>query len=276
MVIDFRKALNALSDVVQNRPIPLREFDQIYMKIGDLVIQAEFIARKMKNLDVIFIGDGDAIGLSIVHLKKKKIFTDSPSHILVLDFDERIVNSINKFAYNNKLSKKINAILYNVCDPLPSSYRHSRDGFYTNPPWGASNKGQSVTAFIQRGMEAIKPKGLGAIVIADDEELDWTNQVLFNTQDMVIKSGFIVSEMIPGLHKYHLDDDPDLTSCCILVRNVSCKKQIVSKPLSSEVLNNFYGFNTPLKVKYVKDLSGLNSGKAPDGSYKLIPLEDKK
>ena len=35
--IDLKAAINAISDVVQNRPRPLREFDQIYMKAGDVV-----------------------------------------------------------------------------------------------------------------------------------------------------------------------------------------------------------------------------------------------
>jgi predicted methyltransferase len=72
MALDFREALNAISDVVQNRPAPLREFDQIYMKVADLVIQAEFIARKFDGLDTVFIGDGDSISLSTMHLKQKK------------------------------------------------------------------------------------------------------------------------------------------------------------------------------------------------------------
>ena len=38
MALDLRAALNAVSDVVQNRPPPLREFDQIYMKVGDVVV----------------------------------------------------------------------------------------------------------------------------------------------------------------------------------------------------------------------------------------------
>lgn len=42
--IDLRKAINALSDVVQNRPRPIRQFDQIYMKTGDMVLQSEFVA----------------------------------------------------------------------------------------------------------------------------------------------------------------------------------------------------------------------------------------
>ena len=36
MKLDIRLAMNAVSDVIQNRPQPLREFDQIYMKAGDL------------------------------------------------------------------------------------------------------------------------------------------------------------------------------------------------------------------------------------------------
>jgi predicted methyltransferase len=277
MALDLREALNTISDVVQNRPAPLREFDQIYMKVGDLVIQAEFIARKFDGLDIVFIGDGDSISLSTVYLKQKKVFTYGPSHIKVLDFDERIVNSINHFADNNELADKIEAVLYNVCDPLPAAYRCASDAFYTNPPWGASNDGKSVTAFVRRGIEAIKSRGMGAVVIADDEALEWTSQVLLRTQEMLIKSGFIVSEMIPGLHKYHLDDTPELTSCCILARDVATEPRLAnSTPLSTDVLANFYGRNNPLQVHYVKDRSGLNLGKASDGSYELIRLEEKR
>lgn len=274
MPYDIREALNTISDVVQNRPIPLREFDQIYMKVGDLVIQADFIARKFNDQNVIFIGDGDAISLSVMHLRETGLFPYAPNHIMVLDFDERIVNSINHFANNNNLTGKIEAKLYNVCDPLPAAHWNAYDAFYTNPPWGASNNGRSVNAFIKRGMEAISNRGQGAIVIADDDSLEWTNNVLLNTEKMLINSGFIVAEMIPELHKYHLDDAPNLASCCILARKVLIQPNIdSSEPLESDILANFYGRNNPLIVRYVKDLSGLNRGKAHEKSYELIPLE---
>ncbi len=273
MNLDIREALNTISDVVQNRPAPLREFDQIYMKVGDLVIQSEFIARTFDGLNIVFIGDGDSISLSTVHLKHKEIFSYGPDHIQVLDFDERIVNSINHFAHDNGLADKIEAALYNVCDPLPEKFRSASNAFYTNPPWGASNDGRSVTAFVKRGIEAIKPKGLGAIVIADDPELAWTNNVLFRTQEMLNKSGFVIAEMIPGLHKYHLDDSPELTSCCILARDVSVQpKTEHHEPLGADELSNFYGRNNPLRIHYVKDCSGLNLGKAAESSYKLVEL----
>lgn len=274
MAFDYRQALNTISDVVQNRPAPLREFDQIYMKVGDLVIQAEFIARRFDGLNVIFIGDGDAISLSMMHLKQKKVFTYAPEHILVLDFDERIVNSINHFAYDNELEGKVEAVLYNVCDPLPKEYIRASDAFYTNPPWGASNDGQSVLAFVQRGIEAIKDRGMAVIVIADDEALPWTGQVLLQTQRKLVQSGFIISEMIPGLHKYHLDDAPELSSCSLLARDVSAQPGFEkSETLPPEALANFYGRKSPLRVRYIKDLSGLNRGRASDGSYELLPLE---
>ena len=59
--IDLHAALNAVSDVVQNRPRPLREFDQIYMKAGDMVMQSEFVAHWADGKRLAFIGDGDAI-----------------------------------------------------------------------------------------------------------------------------------------------------------------------------------------------------------------------
>ena len=273
MEIDFRAAFNTISDVVQNRPIPLREFDQIYMKVGDMIIQTEFIARKYDGLSVIFIGDGDAISLSMMHLKMQGILDYGPEKVEVLDFDERIVNSINKFAIANNMTHEIHAQLYNVAKPLPELLRCNYGAFYTNPPWGASNDGESVFIFVERGIESLIFGGSGAIVIADDENLDWTQIVLQKTQKKVIDMGFLITEMIPGLHSYHLDDAPDLKSCTVMIKQVYDAKSDRDIEISADRLTNFYGRNNPLKVKFVKDLSGLHYGKAPDETYELEPLE---
>lgn len=261
MSLDIRIALNTISDVVQNRPVPIREFDQIYMKVGDLVIQADFIARSFKNKDVIFIGDGDAISLSVMHLKHCGVFEVGPKSIHLIDFDERIVNSVNSFAKKFGLSDCVSAELYNVADPLPLELCNSRDAFYTNPPWGASNNGDSVLAFVERGLESLRENGMGAIVIADDENHSWSQNVLLNTQELLINNGFIISEMIPGLHNYHLDDNPELKSCTMLTRSVSVLTRDISLPLNDKRLSNFYGDNKPLKVKYIKQDNSCNNYK---------------
>ena len=63
-MIDFRSCLYGLSDVIINRPTPLRLFDQIYMKLPDMLLQAELTARWCDGKSVLFIGDGDAIALN--------------------------------------------------------------------------------------------------------------------------------------------------------------------------------------------------------------------
>jgi len=75
-------------------------------------------------------------------------------------------------------------------DAFPSEYKF--DFFYTNPPWGASNNGESVKLFVQRGMEAVDFAGEGMVVIADDEELEWPKRVLAAVQRFAVESGFFV------------------------------------------------------------------------------------
>ncbi len=109
---NWRQAMNAISDVVYNRPPSIRLYDQIYMKAGDLACQAELVARKFHEKHVIFIGDGDSVALSMVHLKAEDIIDYGPTTILVLDFDERIVNSINRFAAANGLAVTANQVVH--------------------------------------------------------------------------------------------------------------------------------------------------------------------
>jgi hypothetical protein len=42
--------------------------------------------------------------------------------------------------------------------------------------------------------------------------------VMAATQMFALKSGFFVQRMMPQLHRYHLDDAPDLRSCNKMLR----------------------------------------------------------
>ena len=165
--IDLKSAINAISDVVQNRPRPLREFDQIYMKTGDMVLQSEFVARWADGKRLAFIGDGDAISVCVPYLRKRGIIDYGPSKIVLFDFDERICSAVTRFADAARLDQ-LEAKLYNCLDAFPDADKF--DCFYTNPPWGASNAGESVKVFMQRGLEAVGYSGEGLVLIADDDE----------------------------------------------------------------------------------------------------------
>lgn len=270
--IDLRVAMNAISDVVQNRPRPLRDFDQIYMKSGDMVMQTEFVAKWADERDVAFIGDGDAISISIAYFKHLKITDYGPKSVTVFDFDERIVRAIKSFAEKEEIPN-LNAELYNVLDAFPQSGKFER--FYTNPPWGQYNNGESVNVFAQRGMEAVGYNGDGMIVIADDRELDWPKQVLSKVQCFTAESKYFVSRMMPRLHLYHLEDAPELQSCNLIVSPLpgagrTVDSQAITDP---DRLKDFYGRSKTPRVRYVLEKKRLNYGVAREDEYELVLLE---
>lgn len=273
--IDLKAAINAVSDVVQNRPRPLREFDQIYMKTGDMVMQSEFVSRWADGKRLAFVGDGDAISVCTAYLSAKGILDSGPAQITVFDFDERIVGAVKRFADRERLSN-LDAVLYNCLDTFPEVERY--DCFYTNPPWGASNDGESVKVFTQRGMEALHFSGEGLIVIADDADLDWPKQVLHQVQRFAVSQDFYVSRMMPRLHSYHLDDAPELKSCNLMIASLpgsghSPTSQSIHDP---DQLAHFYGKSAIPYVHYVREKKRVDYGRANTAEYEfeLLVRED--
>ncbi|MCP4564150.1 MAG: bis-aminopropyl spermidine synthase family protein [Bosea sp.] len=264
--VDLRAAINAVSDVVQNRPKPLRDFDQIHMKAGDMVLQSEIVANWADGKRLAFIGDGDAISVCVAYLKRRNVLGFGPERITVFDFDERTVNAVMRFAKAEQI-EDLDAVLYNCLDAFPITDKY--DCFYTNPPWGAHNEGGSVNLFVERGIEAIGYEGDGMIVIADDDELDWPKIVLSNVQGFSRERGFYVSRMQRKLHSYHLDEN--LQSCNLYVSSLpgNLSRFRPSAPASAERLENFYGRDQGARVHYVRERKRIDYGKAHDDEYEL-------
>lgn len=270
--IDLRAAINAISDVIQNRPLPLRNFDQIYMKAGDMVLQSELVARWADGKKLAFIGDGDAISICVAYLHACGIVNYGPSEITVFDFDECICSAVERFGDRERL-ETLHSRLYNCLDEFPGPMDF--DCFYTNPPWGASNDGESVCVFMQRGMEATNYAGEGFLVIADDDELEWPKRVLARVQQSAINSGFFLQKMMPKMHSYHLDDAPHLRSCNLLFKALPGNKAPGPSVAitDSNRLENFYGRDNAPRVKYVREKKRLEYGKRHDDEYWLEMLE---
>jgi predicted methyltransferase len=274
--VDLRAAVNAVSDVVQNRPKPLREFDQIHMKTGDMVMQSEIVAEWASNKRLAFIGDGDAVSVCVAYLQARGVLDFGPTRITVFDFDERTVQAVKRFADRERL-ENLDAELYNCLDAFPD--RSKYDCFYTNPPWGASNAGESVNVFVQRGIEAVKYDGDGMIVIADDDELEWPKTVLANVQSYASNKGFYVSRMQRKLHEYHLDDAPELKSCNLFVSGLpgnGANLSVSEAVTDPERLRHFYGKSQEPRVHFVRERKKPDYGKAPEEEYWLELLESEK
>lgn len=273
--IDLKAAINAISDVIQNRPRPLRHVDQIYMKAGDMVMQSEMVAKWANGKRLAFIGDGDAISVCVAFLKHKGILEYGPSEITVFDFDERITSSIARFADAEKIPT-LRSELYNCLDPLPDHHIGGFQSFYTNPPWGASNQGESVKVFMQRGFEVTRYAGSGMIVIADDTELPWPQQVLAASQLFALEAGHYVQKMQPQLHLYHLDDNPELKSCNLIVRALpgngrTTHSEAITDP---QRLANFYGKNKGPRIHFIMEKKKVDYGKAHDDEFYDVNYPD--
>ena len=270
--VDLLEAINAISDVVQNRPRPIRSIDQIYMKSGDMVMQAELVAHWADGKRLAFIGDGDAISVCVAYLKSRKTVPYGPSQITVFDFDERQVQAIKSFA-ERKHIRHLNAELYNARDPFPMTNRFDR--FYTNPPWGQSNDGTSVHVFMERGIEACGYGGQGMLVIADDEELEWPKRVLHTTQERASQLGYFVSRMQPLMHSYHLDDDALLRSCNLFIEALPGNQpQGESRAVSKDRLVNFYGRDQDLRMRYIRSNRPLTLEGADENEWRPEFYED--
>ena len=243
------------------------------MRAGDMVLQSEFVAHWAHERSVAFVGDGDAIAVCVAYLQSEGVVDYGPERITVLDFDERIVNAVRQFADRQGI-EHLDARLYNCIEPLPPELR--ADCFYTNPPWGASNGGESVNVFLQRGMELVDGTGEGIVVLADQTDAHpWTAEVLSGVQAFAGQSGFYVARLMSSLHSYHLDDDPDLRSCNLVLRSL----QDTSPPRASESitdparLEDFYSKDGGCpKVRYVRDLRDYEHDKAMDVEYRFEPF----
>jgi predicted methyltransferase len=245
------------------------------MKTGDMVMQSEAIAHWADGKRLAFIGDGDAISVCVAYLRNRKVLDFGPSRVVVFDFDERTVNAVKRFADKERL-ENLDAELYNVLDPFSVSSKF--DLFYTNPPWGQSNNGASVNAFVQRGIEAVQYDGEGCVVIADDDELAWPKRVLASVQSYAAERGFYVSRMNRKLHQYHLDDAPELRSCNLYLTSLPGNGSNLARPsvalTDPENLRNFYGRSKEPRVKYVRELKKPDYGKAPEEEYRLEYLDE--
>ena len=124
------------------------------------------------------------------------------------------------------------------------------------------------------------PRGLGRsgdgmVVIADDDDLPWPRAVLARIQKFAVDRGFYVQRMMTKVHEYHLDDAPGLRSCNLMFRSVTGNAPpTVSEPLDAVRMQNFYGRENNLRVKYVRERKTLEYGIAHDDEYELVLIEE--
>lgn len=223
------------------RPKPQREIDQIFMLPGSQLNQVKLMSTYLRNRSVVFVGDGDSMALSFALLAKERVI-ESPGQMVVLDFDERIVGFINQVARDNNLHDRVRAQHYNVLNPIPDEMRDRFDVFYTNPPYGSSNRGASGLAFLIRCMAACKPVNSSGIAILPYATETWSSEAMHRIQNYMNTHGYVIGDMLRDMHLYHLDDSPDLRSATVIFDRVErIETPHATESLPAEFTRFFYG-----------------------------------
>lgn len=247
----------AVSLVERARPPALRKYDQIPMRADDLIRQVKLIAPYLEGQNVAFMGDADSTSALLGLLGCYG--SPNPAHMLVVDFDERLLNALRKLADQNGFGARLELRLYNAFDPLPKDLIGKYDWFYTNPPYGCWNNGDSARLFITRGCEMTHDQGQGCIIIPDDPLRGWTRRSMALTQRFLGAYSWMVSEKLNQLHQYHLDDDQELASAMVLVQKVSYGlyphklMPYAQRGVPFEEIPRFYGRNVlPPYARYIR------------------------
>lgn len=199
----------------KSRPESLRAFDQIPMQGADLLCQVKLVAPHLAGRRVAFVGDHDGTSL-LLGLLSHYGYLAGPVHMALLDFDDRLLEAARELAAAHGFADRLEGRRYNVFDPVPRDLEGEFNAFYTNPPYGASNRGASVRLFTTRGGELVgERQASGYLLLPSDMERPWTREAMRATQAFLLDHGWGVAALIPQLHRYHLDDDAALMSALL-------------------------------------------------------------
>lgn len=251
-ILNSSEEYDLLARITQHpeRPKPVRAVDQIFMLPGSQLNQVKLISPYTRNRHVAFVGDGDCMALCMGLLAKEGII-DGPEQMLILDFDERLIRFVNRTARQFGFHDRIETLQYNVVDPVPESFRQRYDVFYTNPPYGSKNRGQSGMAFLARGAALCSKSNSSGISILPYGQGTWSQPAMYDIQSFMLEHGYVVGDMLRGMHSYHLDDSPTLRSATVVFDRAEAKPSpYEDQSLPESMANFFYGSeNLPIPVR---------------------------
>ena len=204
--------------LLYHRPVPHREYDQIYMKARYMLQQVGDVWSALSGKNVVFLGDGD--GMSVLFALLSSKYSMDIKSMLVLDFDERILHSLKEIETSQNLICPMSYYLYNIINPVHYAMQGKYDYFYINPPYGSKNNGLSCIMWLHRCMDLCSNNAEGCIIVPFDDMFPWTIKSTKAIIEFLNLSGFEITNIKRNVHQYHLGDNPSLKSSMIQVKRI--------------------------------------------------------
>jgi len=180
----WKDILQKFIELTKNRPLPISDFDQGFIRPEDTLKRTAFIYERgdLENTEIFILGDDDLISLSMA-------LTKLPKKIVVVEIDERI----NKFIREKAKEigyKNIEVYNYNVIDNLPTELQKKFDIFVTDPV--ETKKG--LLLFVSRCISALKGEGSAGYIGFTHREASLKKWKYF--QEFLINSGFVITDIL--------------------------------------------------------------------------------
>lgn len=113
-------------ELTQERPLPVAEYDQGFMRPEDALARVAFMHRMgdVVGRDIVLIGDDDLVSVALA-------LTGGPRRILVIDVDERLGAFIERLNREHGFAIEFRSL--DIRRPLPPDLTASFDTFVTDP-----------------------------------------------------------------------------------------------------------------------------------------------
>ncbi len=114
------------AELVRDRPLPVAEYDQGFMRPQDAIARVAFMHRMgdVASRDILLIGDDDLVSIALA-------LTGLPRRITVIDVDERLGAFLQKV--NREQGFSIEFRMLDIRHPLPPDLTACFDTFLTDP-----------------------------------------------------------------------------------------------------------------------------------------------
>lgn len=186
----FKELLDRFLEVTRDRPLPVSDFDQGFVRPRDTIARLAFIYERgdLEDQEIFILGDDDLLSVAIG-------LTGMAKRVLVVEIDTRITSFIRDFCKDRGITN-ISIKEYNVLEEIPIEERKRYDVFITDPV--ETKKGLKL--FVGRCIETLKGKGSSGYIGFTHREASLNKW--HNFQRFLIDAGFVITDILRDFSIY--------------------------------------------------------------------------
>jgi predicted methyltransferase len=189
--------LELLDEIFEERPPADPRWDQSHATLETVLRRADLFLHQgsVQGKRILFLGDDDLTSLVTLLLVRKNLGEEAlrACAAVVIEADPELAGFIEEIALGEDLPLAV--LRADLRQPLPTALPGGFDFFFTDPPYTP----EGVNLFVDRGTEALDPKGLRKAALAVPLSPPHLQDA---TQCVLREKGFLIDYLDPGFNEY--------------------------------------------------------------------------